>query len=111
MMGHMGMPPPGPGPYGPPPLGCPPPQQQQQQQQPPPLNSAGSPSNNMPPGNPPVSLFNVSYLDEQNETCSACELFMINRKGTVLFCIVIYWLLSFVTEHYVLTLHQCCGDM
>ncbi|XP_023714864.1 transcription elongation regulator 1 isoform X3 [Cryptotermes secundus] len=53
MMGHMGMPPPGPGPYGPPPMGCPPPQQQQQQQQPPPLNSTGSPGNNMPPANAP----------------------------------------------------------
>jgi len=68
MMGPMGMPPPGPGPYGPPPMGCPPPQQQQQQQQPPPLNPAGSPSNNMPPGNAPVSLFNVLYLDKQNAT-------------------------------------------
>jgi hypothetical protein len=52
------MPPPGPGPYGPPPMGCPPPQQQQQQQ-PPPLNSTGSPGNNMPPANAPVSLFLV----------------------------------------------------
>jgi hypothetical protein len=79
-------------------MGCPPPQQQQQ---PPPLNPAGSPSNNMPPGNAPVSLFNLLYLDKHNAThpvvwldnlCDAQEM-------KLYFFVLIHWFLAVVNEY------------